>query len=272
MDWYTRNCRIFFHMGNQLQACPLCIPSAGVFAKQDIASGELVTEYIGTRLVGRQARLEHENYLKECGLEDTYTIFVSRNCSIYGDQEATPEQGVACLINDHDCLTMGDVEDLEGAVQRYIDGVVADHNVDWYIHGDRLFAKACVDVKAGQELFTSYTTAWWLDRLRRQLLERACDHLTLKWKNGSPREVDFSLTDVERIKHEWQLIRSVEKASVGAIRWERDAYVKRNLMSFGDRLYEIEPSPDYWEDDIEYGLAGCDWCLEHQRKKHMNCK
>lgn len=236
---------------------------------EPIASGELVTEYVGTRLIGPEARLEHEEHLKEHCLEDSYTIFVSRNCSIYGDQQAAPERGVACLINDHDCITTGDFEDLDGAVQRYIDGIVASQNVDWFVHGDRLFAKACVDIGAGEELFTSYTTAWWLDRLRRELLTRACDHVSLKWRNYTPREVDFANTDVDRIKHEWALIRKVERVSLEAVRWERDAYVKKNLMSFEDRLYEIEAVPDYWEEDIEYGLAGCDWCLEHQLKKHM---
>lgn len=50
--------------------------------------------------------------------------------------------------------------------------------------------EASTDIEAGHEVLTSYSTRWWLGRVRKVLLERASDQVQDHWNHDILEKVD----------------------------------------------------------------------------------
>eukprot|EP01055_Gregarina_sp_Pseudo9_P001101 Gregarina_sp_Pseudo_9__1100@NODE_1717_length_1371_cov_29_033033_g1591_i0_p1_GENE_NODE_1717_length_1371_cov_29_033033_g1591_i0NODE_1717_length_1371_cov_29_033033_g1591_i0_p1_ORF_typecomplete_len435_score63_22SET/PF00856_28/1_4e03SET/PF00856_28/6_6e15_NODE_1717_length_1371_cov_29_033033_g1591_i0311335 len=137
------------------------IPSAGrgLFASRDFKKGELVTEYVGEIITRDEARRRLRR-----GMFHYLGTLVTGMYEIDGIKEPQEGVGAASFINH---------------ARRPHANCVWAHAEDKRACFRRMFAKACRNVAAGEELFLDYGKTYWAHHKRWKLaLEKGCDMLS----------------------------------------------------------------------------------------------
>lgn len=141
----------------------------GVFATQDMKMNQLITKYEG-RVVPNNHVLNDE--------EHAYAINCDKHNTLvgYSDRRNWHGYGAASLINDALCPALQRktirAQPVTRSLQKTHDTQYGAINC--FLHAERgsqlLHAYACKDIKAGDELYTTYRWTYWKHRFRRNRL------------------------------------------------------------------------------------------------------